>query len=77
MPLIAQVVDDMSYTMSWPKSFRCYEKLWVVVDINDSRSCAQGSWCYEQLSVVDDMSQFMYEQLKALDAMNSSGLWLT
>ena len=34
-------------------------------------------WCYEQLSVVDDMSHFVYEQLRALDAKNSFGLWLT
>ena len=50
-------------------------------DMNDSRSLAQGSSCYEQLRVVIDMNDFMlsaqgsrcYEQLRVVDDMNDLG----
>ena len=29
-----------------------------MVDKNDLRLWAQGSWCYEQLEVVDDMKDY-------------------
>ena len=45
--------------------------------MKDYRSWAQSSWCYEQLSAMDDMSHFVYEQIRALDVMNNSRLWLT
>ena len=50
-------------------------------DMNDSRSLAQGSSCYEQLRVVIDMNDSMlsdqgsrcYEQLSVVDDMNDYG----
>ena len=58
----------------------------VMNDMNDSRSSAQGSSCYEQLRVVINMNRFMlsaegsrsYEQLRVVDDMNDLGsyeLW--
>ena len=35
---------------------RCYEQLWVVVDMTDSGSRAQGSKYYKQLKFLDDMN---------------------
>ena len=48
-----------------------------MVDMNDSRSWAQGPRCYEQLRVVDDMNESessvhdfrCYEQLRAMKDM--------
>ena len=37
----------------------------------------QGSICYEQLRVVDDMNDLGSHDLRALDAMDSLGLWMT
>ena len=37
--------------------FKCYEKLRVVDDVEDSRSWAQGFICHEQLRVVIDKNQ--------------------
>ena len=49
--------------------------------MNDSRSSAQGSSCYEQLKVVIDMNDSMlsaqgsrcYEQLRVVEDMNDLG----
>ena len=49
--------------------------------MNDSRSLAQGSSCYEQFRVVIDMNDSMlsnqgsrcYEQLRVVDNMNDLG----
>ena len=45
-----------------------------MVDVNDSRLWAQGSRCYEQLKVVDDMDNLGCCELKPQDAINNS--WL-
>ena len=37
-------------------ALKCYEQHRLIVDMNDSKSWAQGSKCYEQLRVVDDMN---------------------
>ena len=50
-------------------------------DMNDSRSLAEGSSCYEQLKVVIDMNDFIllaqgsrcYEQLRVMDDKNDLG----
>ena len=50
-------------------------------DMNDSRSLAKGSSCYEQLRVVIDMDDSMlstqgsrcYEQLRVVDDKNDLG----
>ena len=45
-------------------------------DMNDSDSWSQGSRCYEKLKAMVDMNVFDRE-LKALDALNNSRLWMT
>ena len=40
-------------------------------DMNDSMWWAQGSRCYEQLKVVNDMNNLGSRELSPLDAMNS------
>ena len=45
-------------------------------DINNSRSCGQGYRCYEHIRVIDDMNDFGHE-LKKINAMNNSDLWMT
>ena len=47
-----------------------------MVDKNESGLWAQGSRCYEQLKVIDDMND-LGSELKALNAMKSSRLWMT
>ena len=42
-----------------------------------SRSGAQGSSCYEQPRVVNDMKDSRSHELRHLDALNGSGIWLT
>ena len=37
---------------------------------------AQGSGCYEEPKVVNDMKDMRSHELKPLDAMNDSGIWL-
>ena len=45
--------------------------------MKDFGSGAQGSRSYEQLRVVDDMDDLGSSELRSLNAMNCSGLWLT
>ena len=56
--------------------------------MNDSRSLAQDSRCYEQLKVMDDMNDYESREFRplyamksskvmALNAMNNLGLWMT
>ena len=45
--------------------------------MNKSRLLAQGSRFYEQLKFVADVNNLRSSELKSLDAMNSSGLWMT
>ncbi|RVW86075.1 Retrovirus-related Pol polyprotein from transposon 17.6 [Vitis vinifera] len=52
-------------------------KLKVVIDMKDSGSGAQGSRSYETLKVVDGMNELGSRELKPLDSMNQSGLWVT
>ena len=42
--------------------------------MNKSRSRAQGSRCYEQIRVADDMNDLGSHKLRDIDAMNNS--WL-
>ena len=44
--------------------------------MNNSESYAQGSRCYEQLNIVDGINNKGSHELKPLDAMSSSGLWM-
>ena len=65
----------------WVQDIRYYEPLRVVDDMNDCTSWHQASRCYEWLRAMDDINNFRswapgYE-LKALNAMNYSRLWLT
>ena len=46
-----------------------------MVDMNDSRSLVKSSRFYEQLKDVNDTNTLCCE-LKALDAMNNSKLWM-
>ena len=45
-------------------------------DVNDSQSEAQGPRFYEQVRVVDDMNNSRLRDLRPLDAMYSSTLWM-
>ena len=45
-----------------------------LIDMNDSMLSAQGSRCYEQLRVVDDMNNLGSYELWSLDALNNSRL---
>ena len=42
--------------------------------MNNSKSEAQGSRCYEQLRVMDDMNNLGSYELRPLDSMNNIGL---
>ena len=54
-----------------------------MVDMNHSELWAQGSWCYEQLRVVNYMKYYgswaqgsrYYEQLRVVVDMNDSWSW--
>ena len=46
-----------------------------MVYLNESSSWVQHFKCYEQLKVVDDISYQVHE-LKSLDGMNNSRLWM-
>ena len=48
-----------------------------MVDVKDFESCAQGSRCYEQLRVIDNMNHSRSCDLRALNAMNNSRLRMT
>ena len=41
-----KAIDDISYSRSLAQGFKCYEQLWVVVDMNDFESWALGSRWY-------------------------------
>ena len=42
--------------------------------MNDFMLSAQGSRCYEQLRVVDDMNDLGSREVRSLDALNNSRL---
>ena len=42
-------MDDMNNSRSWAQDSRCYEKLRVVINMNDLGSWVEGSKFYEQL----------------------------
>ena len=42
--------------------------------MNDSKSWAEGSRCYEQLKVMDDMNILGSYEMRPLDAMNNLGI---
>ena len=44
--------------------------------MSNSRSFAYGSRCYEQLKVVDDTNNSRSNELRPLDGMNNSGVWM-
>ena len=45
-----------------------------MVNMNDSELWAQGSRCYEQLKVMDDMNSLGSYEMRPLDAMNNLGI---
>ena len=69
-------MDYMNDSKLCSRCSRCYEQLRVMDGMNDSRSSAQGSRCYEQLKIEDDMNESRSYQIRALDVMNNSGLWM-
>ena len=69
-------MDDMDDLKLWAQCSWWYEQLRVVDDMNDSRSWAQCTKCYESLKVVDDMNDLTSREIKPLDAIDSSGLWM-
>ena len=66
----------MNDSMLWVKGSRCYEQFRDMDDINGIMLWAQGSRCYELVKVVNDMTNLGSHELKALDTMNNSGLWM-
>ena len=66
----------MNEPISWAKDPRFYEKLWVVVDMNDSGSLGQA------LDVMNNSKLWLTRttpsrELRALDDMNNSELLMT
>ena len=57
-------------------SMTFYHELKVVDNMNDTGSLAHGSRYYEHLKVVVDMNEFGGHELRALNAMSSSELWI-
>ena len=47
-----------------------------MVDLNNFESWAQGSRCYEQLIVVDDMNDSVSYDFRPSEAVNHLGLWM-
>ena len=70
-------VDDMNDYGSWTQGCKCYKLLRVTDYMNDFKSWAQGSRCYEELRFMDDMNDSRSSELKPLDVVNNSRLWLT
>ena len=73
------VVDDMNGLGFWAKSYRYYEHLRVVVDMNNSESCTQGFTFYEQWGLLMTWATLGFK-LGALDAINNTRLrliWMT
>ena len=63
----------MKNFIPWSQGSRCYEQLRVVDDMSDSNLWAQASRYYDYLRAVIDLNDFG-SWVKALDAMNRSGL---
>ena len=50
-------VDDINDVVLWSQGSRCFKKVEVVDDMNDSRSrWAQAYRCYEQFKALDEMN---------------------
>ena len=45
-------------------------------DMCHSGSWAQGYGCFEQLSIVNDMNDLIFCELRPLDVMSTLGLWM-
>ena len=69
-------VDNMNIFKSWAQGFRCNEKLKAVVDMNDFRSWPQHSRFYAQLKAMDYMNDLGFHELRPLDGMDNSRVWL-
>ena len=54
----------------WVQVSRWYELLKALVEVNNSRSWAQGSRCHEQVRVMNDMNDSGSLELRPLDALN-------
>ena len=51
-------------------------ELRVVDEMNDSKLSTQGSRYFEQNRVLDDKNDLGSQELRPLEAMTSSGLWM-
>ena len=71
-----RAIDDMNDSESWAQGYRYYEQFKVFHDMNYSVSWVCGSKFYDQLRIVNDMNYLGSNELKPLDAMTSSGLWM-
>ena len=75
-------LDVMNYLMLWRTWMTPGHELRARDAINNSGLCltfnswSQGSRCYEQLIVVNDMNDLVSCDLRPLDAMNRSELWM-
>ena len=69
---------SLGFLMLWTTQGygRC-KQLKDLDDMSYSKSGAQGSGCYEQPRVVNDMKDSRSLDLRPLDAMNDSRIWLT
>ena len=59
---------------SWAHNSKWYEQLKGVNDKSYSSSWAKGYGCYEQLSIMDDMSDLESREVKPINAKYSSKL---
>ena len=57
--------------MTWRTPSR---ELRIVANMNNFKFWAQGSICYEQLTIVDDMNDSVSIDLRPPDATNNSGM---
>ena len=53
-----------------------HHELKVINDMNDSKSWSHEFRWYEQLKVVDDMNDSGFLELRPLEGMNNSRVWM-
>ena len=71
-----RVVVDTNDSSSWAHDSKCYEQLKAMNDINYSGSWAEGYGCYEKVSIMHHMNDSRSHEVKPIDAMYNSKLWM-
>ena len=71
-----RAINDMNIFWFLALGYKFNEQVSVVDYTNKSRAWAHGCRCYEQLKAMVDMFDSTSHELRALDVMNSSRLWM-